>query len=324
MELKVVNLHPELTLDSSSKDDPMYFPSLQFMLKQHVNGREGIAIFRTAQQCCISYQKKWEEVEKYFRYLKEQRWQLLEDKYGTDKVSIKHKIFMEIFDAADDFLQGKWSIISDLALDVIGEAVRHSEYTKLRTYLLEFEEDFLMNKLYDVMKTYREVEEVLLPTLLYQKCGFEPEGISSTVNWEKIKMIYGDYFEIYGDLLIVPSLLNNLLLRNDMRKFNSANFNLDKYIDSDKSGRTENFKSNSKLIGLSEFYDSGIRNGTHHKASTFDKTTQLITFKTGKGGRGKKEMTLVEYVEYCNEIYARILSVLKGYYLVLMMKPQGR
>ncbi|SMC60424.1 hypothetical protein [Pedobacter nyackensis] len=321
MDLKIVNLHPELTLDAALKDDPLYFPSIDFMVRQQEQGEDGIFGFRSAQQSCILYQQKWDAIQTDFRYLREKRWKLLEDKYGTDQKETEHKILLAVFDAADHFLQGKWAEFSDNMLDIAGEAYNHLGYAGLRNYLLDFKEDFLMNKLYEVMKSYREVEDALLPTLLHQKCGFVPEGHSSAVNWEKLKMVYGDFFEIYGDLLLIPTSLNNLLTRNDFNKFNTDGFNLNKYIDADKSGKAENFKTNGNLVGLADFYDSGIRNGTHHQASTFDKDTQTITFRTGKGGRGRKDMSLVNYIEHCNELFARILAVLKSYYLINMMKP---
>ncbi|RZJ76747.1 MAG: hypothetical protein EOO45_01150 [Flavobacterium sp.] len=322
MNLKIVNLHPELTLEADATNDPLYFPSINFMVRQSEKGKDGMAMFQDAQQCCILYQQQWDEVQKEFRYLKEQRWQMLVPIHGKEKQQAEHKIIMKVFDAADYFLQGRWSVMADQVLDVIGTAFKHPGYKKLHDYLLGYKEDFLFNKLYAVMVKYREAEAALLPTLLHQKCGFQPEGFTSTVTWEKIEMIYGDFFEVYGDLLIIPTTLNNLLSRNDFEKFNSENFNLNKYLDADKSGKTENFKASANLCPLSEFYDSGIRNGTHHQASTFDKERQLISFKTGKGGRQIKTMTLVSYIEHCNEIYARILAVLKAYYLINMMHPK--
>lgn len=323
MQLKVVNLHPELALDPKSMQDPKYFPSLDFMFRQSQKGSDAIGEFKSAQRSCILYQQKWDAIQTDFRYLKEARWALLENKYNTDHKITSHKILMAVFDAADQFLQGKWAALCDQALDEVGKAYRHSGYHELYNYLLEFKDDFLMNKLYEVMKTYRDVEEALLPTLLHQKCNFAPEGLTSTVNWEKIKMVYGDLYEIYGDLLLIPTTINNLLSRNRFDQFASDSFSLHKYIDADKSGKAENFKANPNLAVLSEFYDSGIRNGTHHKACIFDKETQVITFKTGRGGRGRKFMPLINYIEYCNELYARLLIVAKCYYLVNIMEPSS-
>ena len=96
------------------------------------------------------------------------------------------------------------------------------------------------------MTKYRDVEAELLPTLLHQKCGFLPEGLSSTVSWKKVQMLYGDFFEIYGDLLLIPTVLNNLLTRSDFEKFHSPDFTLNKYIDSDKAKRADNFKAPDK------------------------------------------------------------------------------
>ncbi|MDB5144558.1 MAG: hypothetical protein JWQ66_3271 [Mucilaginibacter sp.] len=323
MQLKVVNLHPELALDAKSMEDPKYFPSLDFMFRQSQKGRDAMGEFKAAQRSCILYQEKWDAIQTDFRYLKESRWALLEKKYGVDLKVMAHKILMSVFDAADQFIQGKWAPLCDQALDEVGKAYRHPGYPILYNYLLEFKEDFLMNKLYEVMKSYRDVEEALLPTLLHQKCSFAPEGLTSTVNWEKIKMVYGDLYEIYGDLLLIPTTINNLLSRNHFDQFASENFSLRKYIDADKSGKAANFKANPGLAFLGEFYDSGIRNGTHHQACTFDKETQVITFKTGRGGQGRKFMSLINYIEYCNELYARLLILAKCYYLVNIMKPSS-
>ena len=237
LDLRIVNLHPELTLDAASVSDPLYFPNLQFLARLHDKGQDSYAEFRAAQQSCILYQEKWDAIQKDFRYLKEKRLTLLAVRYGIDRQAAEHRIFMSVFDAADRFLQGKWAELADQVLDAVGNAYQHPGYAGLRNYLLAYKDEFLLKHLYDAMKAYREAENVLLPTLLHQKCGFAPEGHSSAVNWDKLKMVYGDFFEIYGDLLLIPTVLNNLLTRNDFNQFNTDGFNLNKYIDADRSGK---------------------------------------------------------------------------------------
>ncbi|MFW0715130.1 hypothetical protein [Pedobacter sp. N23S346] len=218
-------------------------------------------------------------------------------------------------------MQGKWATFSDDLLKLVSTLYTNTNFPQLKTYLKEFKHEFLFDKMYTVMMKYRKVESGLLQTLLHQKCGFIPEGLSSACDWESLEMVYGDFFEIYANLLVVPTVLNNLSVRGDYQNFNSPDFTLAKYLASDKSGRSENFKTNNILNSLSDFYDSSIRNGTHHKASSFDNNNQTITLRTGKGGKTQKNMSLVNYIEHCNEIYARILIVLRSYYFIIQLTP---
>ena len=99
-----------------------------------------------------------------------------------------------------------------------------------------------------------------------------------------------------------------MLVRGDHELFESSpKFTFNDYLDSDKAGRCKNFLTNPNFIRLSEFYDAGIRNATHHKASKADKEDQEITLKTGKGGKTERKLALVEYISYCNELFARKL-----------------
>lgn len=66
-------------------------------------------------------------------------------------------------------------------------------------------------------------------------------------------------------------------------------------MEGDKAGRCDNFLANNHLVKLSEYYDAGIRNGTFHKASKFDKAQQEITLKTGKGGNREKNIANFVY-----------------------------
>lgn len=315
--LKVVNLHPELPLDADSKNNPYYFPSLISINRQNKKGIDGFVAFRNAQESCIAYQHYWDNISKDFRYLKEKRWKFLYKEYGENENLIEIEVLLRIFFTADYFLEGVWKQLLFKVETEFFKVKKHPKFEELRKYLLFSREDILFNKMFNVMNRYREVETMLLPTLLDQKCGFKPNGISSTIQWEEIKHIYGTFFEIYGDILVIPTIMNNLLERDAFNQFASENFSLQNFVESDKAGRCKNFLINQNLVALSEFYDSGIRNGTYHESCSFDKETQLIILKTGKGGKNVRQIPLIEYIEHCNEIYARLLILFRIYFKII-------
>jgi len=312
-DLKVVNLHPELTIDPEFVNEQYYFPSIESLMKQKEHGYNGIFGFQQAQLSCIQYQKFWDEIKKDFRYLKENRWNLLKTEYGEDKLEIEKEIIDKVIFTFDFFLVGVWKKMFPDIGNQIKEVIRQKAFAAMRSYLLTIKDDVFYNKMYSVMSRYREIESILLPTLLDQKCGFVPKGISSSNDWEKIKHFYGQLYEIYGDMLQVPSAMNNQLKRGDFKIFASPDFTWGKYLDSDKAGRAANFMQNKKLESLGQYYVASIRNGTHHEATLFDKETQMITLFTGKGGRAIKQMSLIDYVVHCNELYARLLILFRLY-----------
>jgi hypothetical protein len=167
------------------------------------------------------------------------------------------------------------------------------------------------------MAQYRSVETELLSTLLEQKQGHKPKGLSSSAKWERMERIYGDLYEIYGELAIIPTVINNLLTRNNHELFATAGFTLAKYLETDKAGRCNNFIGNPNLKALGDFYDPSLRNGTHHKTAKINKAKQKIVLKIGKGGKSEKVWSFVEYTEHCNELYARCLVLLTIFYRII-------
>ena len=87
LDLQVINLHPELTIDPEQKSDPYYFPSLDFLSKQMEKGESGFVEMRLSQSSIDKYIRLWDEIQSDFRYLVEGRWPMLEQKYGKNKVN---------------------------------------------------------------------------------------------------------------------------------------------------------------------------------------------------------------------------------------------
>lgn len=317
-DLPVINLHPDLPIDSEFDSDPYYFPSLDFLKVQMMKGDLGFVEMRTAQASIVRYIEHWDKIQQDFRYLNEQRWSMLESRYGKNNEKTERRILKDVLGTTRFFLEGKgWKDLYRNTLAEVESAKRHPEFNKLKAFLSTYKDNFLLQKMYSSMKKYRDVETELLPALLNQKCGIAQSGLSSSPEWGKIEKIYGDFYELYGDLLLIPTTINNLIKRNDFEKFATEGFTIAKYEVTDKAGRSNNFLNNDNLKALGDFYESGIRNSTHHEASSFETENQNIVMNTGKGGKVEKRITLLEYLIYCNEIYARCLILFNIMYKIV-------
>jgi hypothetical protein len=236
--------------------------------------------------------------------------ELLRQKYGENDKKMQADILSEAVHIAGLFLEGRWSTLLRKALAELDKVKSHKGFPQLQIYLQGNKDYFLLHRMYELMSLYRSVESEFLSTLLSQKQGKSLNGLSSSAKWDKIERIYGDLYEIYGELAIIPTVINNLLMRSSHEQFATAGFTLAEYMETDKAGRMKNFINNLEFKPLSEFYEPWLRNGTHHKTAQINKAKQKIVVKIGKGGKSDKVLSFVQYIEYCNELYARCLILL--------------
>lgn len=314
--LEIINLHPEIIIDSEKASDRNYFPTIEFLIKQARKGNESLDELRNSQQNIIIYNNLWDKIEKNLRFLSEERYSLIDKKYGSEKSVINKRISKQIMLIAQHFLSGKWKKILDDAILELKKARTKPNFIEFKNYLQgEFKET--IQSIYYVMDEYSKLRTEMLVTLHSQKCGHDLDGISSIIDWDKIEMMYGNLYEKYGKLLSFVTGINNLIERSDFKKFSSPDFNFEKYLASDKANRCNNFITNPELYGFSEFYDANIRNGTHHKNAKINKEEQEIILGIGKGDVRERHLSFVEYISYCNEIYARILILINLYFRII-------
>lgn len=300
-------MHPALPIDESRRSDPKYFASLDFMAELKSTDLPG---FRKAQISNIEYINLWDDLAEDFRRLNEGRLELLRPKYEGDDANTQAHIIAEAIDIAGLFLEGKWTTMQQAAKGELNKAKQHPNFAALKSYLEGYKDEFLLRRAYELMRDYRSVETELLSTLLSQKQGKNLKGLSSSAKWEKIERVYGDFYEIYGELAVIPTVINNLLARNNYDQFATTGFTLPAYLETDKAGRMKNFANNPGLYPLGGYYEAWLRNGTHHKTAQINKAKQKIVVKIGKGGASDKVLSFIEYTAYCNELYTRCLIVL--------------
>jgi len=304
-----INLHPELLMDEKNRSNPYHFATLNFMTKQRRSGDENLETLRKVQRSIIAYNKGWDEISNDFRFVKEKRFSLVQKKFGIKEDQIKKKVIKKILEISKLFLVGSWEKQYGDAISELENARKITGFNDLKSFFTGNMDTYIEN-LFEIMNDFSKVRTEMLLTLITQKCGQDVTGISSTVEWEKLEKVYGDLYERYGDLLSILTAVNNLNSRGTYDQFNTVGFTFQNYLDSDKANRCKNFETNPKLTVFSQFYEANIRNGTHHKNSKVDKEKQEIILGVGKGGKTEKRMSFVEYIQFCNELYAKSLIML--------------
>lgn len=313
----IQNIHPELPINSTKENDSQYFPSLEFLSQINLTDVKEYSLFRDVQKKMVGFKDRLEDIQPKFKYLKEKRWTFLEEKYGKNQVVVEKRILKEAMEVGRLFINGKWWEDYRNGLVEVEKAKNHPNFNALKQYFADRKEELLIEKFYSIIELYKKNYQELLPTLISQKISIPVAGNSSVADWEKIEFLYGSLYEILGDLMVIPTTINNLLLRGDYDKFQSPGFAFQTYLSSDKARRGDNFSANPLLNWIDSFYNPGIRNATNHKNSKAERDDQEIVLRTGKGGNTVNTISLIEYVEHCNELYARCMIIYMYLYKIL-------
>jgi hypothetical protein len=66
------------------------------------------------------------------------------------------------------------------------------------------------------------------------------------------------------------------------------------------------------LKSICEDADNQLRNASHHGGMSFDEDTQIITYKSGKGGMGpSQQIEYSRYLERCVRIFLQMMTLLR-------------
>lgn len=308
----IQNIHSELPIDTIKVNDPFYFPSLDFLMQVNLSDKLEYSKFRNEQKRMANLKGDLDKIILDLKFLKEERWLMLEKKYGKNHIKIEKSVLKNVMAIGRTFISGKWWEYYRKGLSTVELAKRHTNFSALKQFLSHEKKQLLIEKLLTILQIYNVHYNELLPTLISQKLSIPVTGSSSVENWENMQFIYGSFYEILGDLMLIPTCVNNLLTRGDFNQFNTIGFNIQNYITSDKANRSKNFSVNTSLSWISDFYEPDVRNATYHKNSRTTNNDQQIELKVGKGGSRLKTISLIEYIEHCNELFARCV-ILNSY-----------
>lgn len=299
--LTVQNLHPEISTNKENENDPYLFQTMELFGKLN-QSKVDINEFKEEQYVIHIFFTSWDLIEKQLRIISTK---------GESKLkeicNVNFKEFSINFD--------KWSNLYLKGYQLNNLVKVEEEFNTINNLeIINYvkEEKQFLKKIYNLCQTFMNCRDQLQSAIFNLKYNIEIENESIVnVNWDEISKVYGDLYEIIGDLFIFPTMINNVREQRKFNEFSSQGFDLKKYLETDKANRGKNFENNSKLSYLVICYHSWLRNGTHHNNSTLDVENNEIELGIGKGGGTAKKIKLVEYVKCCNELFGIGLYVAK-------------
>lgn len=294
--IPVVNLHPEIPISKGDEHNPIHFASLDFFSRWDTGKKdvEDLIELRQYQHNWTLFYRNWEPIKTSLRILTSRGEAQL--KNITSKTL---KEFTADFKGwASLFIQGEFQL-KDIALQ---EEIERIDVSAIRNYAKN--RPRLLKSVYQFCTLYMSKSQQFQSAYLDQIYGLPVENTAiPNVNWSDIESVYGDLYEILGDMFVIPTMMNNVKDGRAFDGFKTADFTLDKYLQTDKANRALNFSANGNLCFLQESYHSWLRNGTHHKNSSIDNQTREISLGTGKGGATERKIMLLDYIKTTNDLF---------------------
>ncbi|WP_141333524.1 hypothetical protein [Myxococcus sp. AB025B] len=108
----------------------------------------------------------------------------------------------------------------------------------------------------------------------------------ASTNFDATRMFYGNAFEVFASQVDILAFLNNVIAGRAFDRF--ERMTADEYLRLDKSSRFNPFQGNGPLSALCVEADNQIRNASHHGGFVFDRAAQVIRYRSGKGGDGRR------------------------------------
>lgn len=299
--LAIQNLHPEIPTNKEDESDPYLFQSLEMFSKLNKN-KINLFDFQDEQYILHQFFNSWGIIEKQLRVIS-----------TKDELKLKQICKISFLEFSINF--DRWSNLFLNGDQLVNLEKMQTEFdsissTEIINYI-KSEKQFL-KKIYNLCQTYMSCRDQLQSTIFDLKYNLSIDTDSIVnVNWGEVNKVYGDLYEIIGDLFIFPTMINNVKDGRKFNEFSSDGFDLKKYLETDKANRGKNFENNNNLSFLLSSYHSWLRNGTHHNNSTLDTENNEIELGVGKGGGIAKKIKLIEYVKNCNELFGIGLYISK-------------
>ena len=180
-------------------------------------------------------------------------------------------------------------------VDLMGVYEKHFANDRARKYRELFSQFYSL---------YDQFSQVALSVKLSSE-DLEISDIASSIDFGKVKMFYGNAFEIYGNLIELLAFMNNVL---NGRKFDHFNkLSLNQYRSLDKSCKTNAFADNADFMAICGEYDNRIRNASHHDGLFLSEDGLTLTYYEGKAEkRAAKTMHYIRYLHKSVKMFYQI------------------
>jgi hypothetical protein len=173
---------------------------------------------------------------------------------------------------------------------------------------------------YDSMKEFFDLYDEFAQVYFYVSKEVEiPAGHKATsAAFDRVKMFYGNMFERFASSADFLAYIGNMKNGRPYDQF--AALTNDEYLKLDKAGRFKAFESVPELAALCSEADNQLRNASHHNGMSFDEESQIITYRSGKGGLGAEQQ--IEYIRYLERSVRIFLQMMTLFRMELILARQ--
>lgn len=138
----------------------------------------------------------------------------------------------------------------------------------------------------------------------------EDGNMASSSGFELTRMFYGNAFEAFASSVDILAYFNNLRMGRRFDAFEKLT--RQRYLELDKANRFSPFDDNTPFVKLCQERDNQLRNASHHGSLQFDRSKQLITYRSGKGGAGAvRTIGYAAYLAKCTRIFLQAMTLLR-------------
>lgn len=321
--LQVINLHPTTIIPMDKINDIDFSPNIdiahKIMEKQlELAGGKDLSVkfhqLKDFYNQSNTDLENWKIIKKAWSLLISGKEKLSKEKIkqykffnfpGTDKVNEALFHFITLF-----LSPYKSGLLKEL-LDKSQLALEDIEYERFMNYYYDNLYELHYRKYYEIISDYFQSYEEFSQVENIVKYDLPYDGIVTSSGFGKIKMFYGNCYELITGLFIILSCINNILSGRPFDKFKEMDLN--KYLSINKSGRHKNFIENEIFTQLVLHLRGDLRNASHHQNMVLD--GKYIRYRKNGSGTWNK-ISCGEYMMLCNQIFYDI-CLLFQYELVI-------
>jgi len=327
-KLTIINLHPDFIIPEEKIHDKNYFPSIEYnykiMLKQReMAGGEDLSLpigsVKAYYDSSNTYYENWKIIKTSWSLSIKGRNELAKQKikeYRSYGFNVTDNVNEVLFHFINIFLSPYKNELLHNILESSKSVFGGDEFKKFINYYNSNLKHAHYQLYYEIFCEYFKFFEEFSQVINHIKYDIEITNHHATSrDFSRIKMFYGNCYEILTNSLIIPSCMNNILSSRTFDQF--KNMSLDKYITLSKTSRAKNFSQNKEFSVLSSHLNNKIRNASHHQNIALD--GKYLKYRT-KGDGVWHKMTYEDYLIQCNLIFFDICRLFQ-YELVITGQP---
>lgn len=314
-----INMHPELIYPKKYINEKTMLPSVYILedLYKHAE-KEGI-LFLSGKRKKSSFGfdtvalfdelggdsnllSDWKIIYKSYSLFQSDMFDLmsheLKNYSNFDNVYIgKSLLFSILFDFLSRFLAPNLKLYHSIKKNFNQAKKKEDEFIKLKKYYDEELKNIYWTDYFDIFneyfKSFSEFNRLLINTKIALHPEENTECILCPVNFDEVKMFYGNAYEYITSHLNLFAGCNNIISNRTYDQFSTMTLN--QYNRLNKDSKLNPLRSNVSFQLFVDNLDSTLRNASHHKWFYIDKhDPAYLLYRSGGTGAINK----LSYIDY--------------------------